>query len=940
MSVNRMHELDPGIFSTNNTHYERVTNPIMSSISFGKLAGVSLNTVLRSPAEWKAEDLLLGLRFSSSITPAPVLSNVSSSFPEDALAVVVSNMNPVVSNRAAIGLNLFTHPARRAFFNLSITSRTPVLTTPISLVQVSNSPGALFIIPSVPASSGEVTHFSVAIIVGKALMGDVGNGVVDISIFDTTNPATPLLLSASRCGSQPEPQLSSEASSAWYEARKRALPHDDTFVIVDLVVHGRKWSLVVCTQNEYLNQALAREKSISNGFVTSLATLLLGLGALLAVAAVSYLIINRKSGEIKRTRSQFREAVADRSAFIANLSNEINSPLASMTGVLAFLLDGGGLDRQGPRETRKDLSMLQSACRSLGRVTNDLFLFSRISSGEAVAIEKSRFDAEGALREVCDLVSEDPMGSLRIVVTPHTLRGNFVAFADYGHVCELFNKIIGLSSQLAAPQGTRPGGPHLVIEVQNSVVRNAPQELTSPHRIELAIIDEESRSLWPASRSLASETAERSMPGPSRDPPLENQDVYVYSFGDNGVGLSPEAVNAVNTGSLTSHSSQGLGLCLFVSIMEDMGGSVSVGTTAGGGSSFTVTIPAVATQPLAHTRVPSGKAEAPRSEMHTPSLSQAGPGLSQLPNEFSTLSGFDVGGKASSPRTKLCSLLAGWRIVIIDDAQASVDFFRTAGFGTEALISTTNLSTVASLVVVGDSRPTLALLGVTTALPEGPATRSGEKTVRDLLHLQDSASCVFDVIVFHPSRWVAEMVLGASRRPGSCGNLGRLLEINHVVSVVSGVLSARASSNPGSDTASIPTLVTDQQRLRKCKAIVIDHNTVSAQSLLDALRMLTIDCIRVEGARPAQKVFDQLRGSGVPVLIFLDLGSDIRDPRAFVSAIRDREMSKGWDASPVIGVCKTLSTQDTRQYEDFTDALYSKPLSITDLKAILEKFPM
>jgi signal transduction histidine kinase len=66
----------------------------------------------------------------------------------------------------------------------------------------------------------------------------------------------------------------------------------------------------------------------------------------------------------------------------------------------------------------------------------------------------------------------------------------------------------------------------------------------------------------------------------------------VFTFSDTGVGIPPESIGKIWTPFFTSKA-KGIGLSLSISkrIVEAHGGGISVKSTVGKGSTFTVTIP-------------------------------------------------------------------------------------------------------------------------------------------------------------------------------------------------------------------------------------------------------------------------------------------------------------------------------------------------------------
>ncbi|MCB9685928.1 MAG: response regulator [Alphaproteobacteria bacterium] len=261
---------------------------------------------------------------------------------------------------------------------------------------------------------------------------------------------------------------------------------------------------------------------------------------------------HRREAE-RRLRAAAEAAEAanrSKSQFLANMSHELRTPLNAIIGYSEMLREDAR-----DRAARQDLGRIEGAGRHLLALINDILDLSKIEAGR-MEIHRERFDVAATCRELAQIVA------------PQLERGQ--------------NRLV---LDLPPDLGTMSSDVIRVRQVLLNLLSNAAKFTTS---------------------------------GEIRLGARRQGEVVSFSVADTGIGISPEALARLfqpfmqADGSTTRRfGGTGLGLALVRHFAHLLGGDVSVQSTVGKGSTFTVTLPdTTASYPGAEQAI----AEMPRPE--------------------------------------------------------------------------------------------------------------------------------------------------------------------------------------------------------------------------------------------------------------------------------------------------------------------------------------
>jgi len=305
----------------------------------------------------------------------------------------------------------------------------------------------------------------------------------------------------------------------------------------------------------------------------------------------------RLEEELRMATQEAERANAAKSDFLARMSHEIRTPLNVLTGMSDLLLQ-----RYGDCELREDLVTIAQTGRFLAEMVNDILDFSRIEAG--------RVDIEHIPFSLADLT-----GELSSVFGFHAKQSGILFRSTTAPL--LFDLFLG--------------DPLRIKQILFNLLGNA-VKFTLRGEVALSV---------------------------KGSPLPDGRFRLLFTVSDTGKGMRPEELEEIfepyrqGSGSVPRRfGGSGLGLPISRKLAELMGGSLSVESVPGKGSSFTLDIPL----------------QIARSSVEGV---EAVNGQATLPEELSIL----VVDDNIMNRTLLSRLLAlpGWSVLLADDGEKAVE---------------------------------------------------------------------------------------------------------------------------------------------------------------------------------------------------------------------------------------------------------------------------
>lgn len=244
-------------------------------------------------------------------------------------------------------------------------------------------------------------------------------------------------------------------------------------------------------------------------------------------------LVGRRTAQLQSTHDDLVDALRARDRFMANISHEMRTPLNSIIGFTGVVLQG--LTGEIGEETRTQLEMVDRSGRQLLAMVEDLLEFTSVS-GKGVHVEKDYVNLQPLLKTTCEMV-----------------RG------------------------LAEDKG-------LAVRCMNE---NAPVVRTDPVRVQQIMLNLLGNAI------KYTETGSISLGCESHD------GVVRISVADTGPGIPPESRELVfepfqqlTPVHAAKHAGAGLGLAISRELTNAIGGELTVSPRTGGGSIFTLSLPA------------------------------------------------------------------------------------------------------------------------------------------------------------------------------------------------------------------------------------------------------------------------------------------------------------------------------------------------------------
>jgi len=273
--------------------------------------------------------------------------------------------------------------------------------------------------------------------------------------------------------------------------------------------------------------------------------------------------LQEKTEDLEAANRQIQEANRLKSQFLASMSHELRTPMNAIIGFTRLVLRRAG--DLLPERQRDNLTKVKASADHLLNLINDILDLSKIEAGR-VDIQAKPFDVKALIASCCETVG--PLVKEGVALNYEITDGVGEAHTDEARLRQI---IINLLSN--ALKFTEQG------EVKVSV-RPSPRQATLAPPLPHAGEGVGGEGLSPSEGLLEDKTLE-------------------IAVSDTGIGIPADALGYIFEefrqveGRHQQQKGTGLGLSITKKLTELLGGTISVESEVGKGSTFTVRIPIV-----------------------------------------------------------------------------------------------------------------------------------------------------------------------------------------------------------------------------------------------------------------------------------------------------------------------------------------------------------
>ncbi|MFD2206015.1 ATP-binding protein [Kiloniella antarctica] len=249
--------------------------------------------------------------------------------------------------------------------------------------------------------------------------------------------------------------------------------------------------------------------------------------------------IKERTAELAQQYEAAQAANKSKQEFLATMSHEIRTPMTAVMGLSDMLLD-----EKLKSTTREKIEKIKGATQSLLVIINDILDLSKIEAGK-LQLENTDFHFRSEIKKAVEIIER---------------------LAEE----KSLNLVINISDEI--PTGLN-GDPARIRQILINLLGNA-VKFTAKGTVTLEV---------------------EKQPASGKDTPL-----LIFKISDTGIGIAPDTIDKLfnaftqaDTSIKRRYEGTGLGLVISKRLTEHMGGSISIKSEEGVGSTFEVTIPLI-----------------------------------------------------------------------------------------------------------------------------------------------------------------------------------------------------------------------------------------------------------------------------------------------------------------------------------------------------------